>query len=85
MLLWRWGTKCTPLEATALGRTTKHSVKLTCMSSTQVGDVLMHTYVKGFHRKPNFFHSNFKYKNSLNNFCCFQLFVFFSNEHNSVI
>lgn len=37
MLLWRWGTRCTPLEATAPGRTTRHSVRLMCMSSTQVG------------------------------------------------
>lgn len=36
MLLWRWATKCTPLEATAPGRTTRHSVRLTCMSLTQV-------------------------------------------------
>lgn len=37
MLLWRWGTRCIPLEATARGRTTRHCVRLMCMSSTQVG------------------------------------------------
>lgn len=36
MLLWQWVTRCTPLEATAPGRTMRHFVRLMCTSSTQV-------------------------------------------------
>lgn len=36
MLLWRWGTRCTPSEATAPGRTMRRCDRLMCMSSTQV-------------------------------------------------